>query len=176
MADKDSHFKMTGQSHPEITVKAGEPLVLRISARKGKTWTGERVQDTLSNPVYAGRVCIYRRTPQERTGPGSWEPIVDPETFDHLGVKHSIRSRHEKPGRPTKRYALSGLAVCDRCGSPMYGRTDPYTRKDGTQRRNYFCRELKHKTGACDAPRPRWSYRITCRPVASGDSAGQSNA
>ena len=38
MADKDSHFKMTGQSHPEITVKAGEPLVLRISARKGKTW------------------------------------------------------------------------------------------------------------------------------------------
>ena len=38
LADKDSHFKMTGQSHPEITVKAGEPLVLRISARKGKTW------------------------------------------------------------------------------------------------------------------------------------------
>jgi heme/copper-type cytochrome/quinol oxidase subunit 2 len=38
LADKDSHFKMAGQSHPEITVKAGEPLVLRISARKGKTW------------------------------------------------------------------------------------------------------------------------------------------
>jgi heme/copper-type cytochrome/quinol oxidase subunit 2 len=38
LADKDSHFKMTGQSHPEITVKAGEPLVLRINARKGKTW------------------------------------------------------------------------------------------------------------------------------------------
>src|SRR5579864_6893192 len=38
MADKDSHFKMAGQSHPEITVKAGEPLLLRITARKGKTW------------------------------------------------------------------------------------------------------------------------------------------
>jgi heme/copper-type cytochrome/quinol oxidase subunit 2 len=38
LADKDSHFKMAGQNHPEITVKAGEPLVLRISARKGKTW------------------------------------------------------------------------------------------------------------------------------------------
>lgn len=38
LADKDSHFKMTGQSHAEITVKAGEPIVLRISARKGKTW------------------------------------------------------------------------------------------------------------------------------------------
>jgi heme/copper-type cytochrome/quinol oxidase subunit 2 len=38
LADKDSHFKMTGQSHAEITVKAGEPIILRISARKGKTW------------------------------------------------------------------------------------------------------------------------------------------
>jgi len=38
LADKDSHFKMAGQSRAEITVKAGEPIVLRISARKGKTW------------------------------------------------------------------------------------------------------------------------------------------
>jgi len=38
LADKDSHFKMAGMSRPEITVKAGEPLLLRINARKGKTW------------------------------------------------------------------------------------------------------------------------------------------
>jgi heme/copper-type cytochrome/quinol oxidase subunit 2 len=38
LADKDSHFKIAGMSHPEITVKAGEPLLLRLSARKGKTW------------------------------------------------------------------------------------------------------------------------------------------
>jgi heme/copper-type cytochrome/quinol oxidase subunit 2 len=37
LADKDSHFKMAGMSHAEITVKAGEPLLLRINARKGKT-------------------------------------------------------------------------------------------------------------------------------------------
>jgi heme/copper-type cytochrome/quinol oxidase subunit 2 len=37
LADKDSHFKIAGMSHPEITVKAGEPLLLRINARKGKT-------------------------------------------------------------------------------------------------------------------------------------------
>jgi len=28
---------MAGMSRPEITVKAGEPLLLRINARKGKT-------------------------------------------------------------------------------------------------------------------------------------------
>ena len=37
LADRDSHFKIAGMSHPEITVKAGEPLLLRINARKGKT-------------------------------------------------------------------------------------------------------------------------------------------
>ncbi|MBZ5509300.1 MAG: hypothetical protein LAO78_27900 [Acidobacteriia bacterium] len=38
LADKDSHFKIAGQAHAEITAKAGEPLLLRIIARKGKTW------------------------------------------------------------------------------------------------------------------------------------------
>ena len=38
LADKDSHFKIAGQSKPEITVKAGEQVTLKISARKGKTW------------------------------------------------------------------------------------------------------------------------------------------
>jgi len=38
LADKDSHFKIAGMGHAEITVKAGEPVLLRIIARKGKTW------------------------------------------------------------------------------------------------------------------------------------------
>src|SRR5215831_16552404 len=37
VADKDSRFKMSG-GKTEITVKAGEPLLLRIIARKGKSW------------------------------------------------------------------------------------------------------------------------------------------
>jgi heme/copper-type cytochrome/quinol oxidase subunit 2 len=38
LADKDSRFKMAGQSRAEITVKAGEALILRVEARRGKTW------------------------------------------------------------------------------------------------------------------------------------------
>jgi heme/copper-type cytochrome/quinol oxidase subunit 2 len=38
LADKDSHFKIAGQDKAEIFVKAGEPVLLRIIARKGKTW------------------------------------------------------------------------------------------------------------------------------------------
>lgn len=39
LADKDSHFKIPGQKEKQITVKAGEPIVLNIEARKGKTWS-----------------------------------------------------------------------------------------------------------------------------------------
>ena len=37
-ADSDSRYKMAGMRIPEITVKAGEPVVLRVMARKGKSW------------------------------------------------------------------------------------------------------------------------------------------
>ena len=39
LADKDSQFKIGGMGHAEITVKAGEPVLLRVIARKGKTWS-----------------------------------------------------------------------------------------------------------------------------------------
>jgi heme/copper-type cytochrome/quinol oxidase subunit 2 len=38
LADKDSRYKIAGQRTPEITVKAGEPFVLRLTARRGKSW------------------------------------------------------------------------------------------------------------------------------------------
>jgi hypothetical protein len=38
LADKDSQFKIGGMGHAEITVKAGEAVLLRVIARKGKTW------------------------------------------------------------------------------------------------------------------------------------------
>ncbi len=38
LADKDSRYKIAGERTPEITVKAGEPVLLRITARRGKTW------------------------------------------------------------------------------------------------------------------------------------------
>ena len=37
LADKDSSYKIAGQKNSAITVKAGEPILLRITARKAKT-------------------------------------------------------------------------------------------------------------------------------------------
>src|SRR5215467_11005647 len=37
-ADKDSRYKIAGMRVPEITVKPGEQILLRITARKAKSW------------------------------------------------------------------------------------------------------------------------------------------
>lgn len=38
LADKDSRYKIAGEKKPEITVTPGEQVLLRITARKGKSW------------------------------------------------------------------------------------------------------------------------------------------
>jgi heme/copper-type cytochrome/quinol oxidase subunit 2 len=38
LADRDSRYKIAGDSRPEITVRAGEQVLLRVTARKGKSW------------------------------------------------------------------------------------------------------------------------------------------
>jgi heme/copper-type cytochrome/quinol oxidase subunit 2 len=37
-ADRDSRYKIAGMRAPEIRVKAGEHIVLRVTARRGKSW------------------------------------------------------------------------------------------------------------------------------------------
>lgn len=37
-ADRDSRYKIAGQRTPEITVKAGEQILLRVTANRGKSW------------------------------------------------------------------------------------------------------------------------------------------
>jgi heme/copper-type cytochrome/quinol oxidase subunit 2 len=38
LADHDSRYKIAGERTPEITVKAGEQVLLRVTARRGKSW------------------------------------------------------------------------------------------------------------------------------------------
>jgi heme/copper-type cytochrome/quinol oxidase subunit 2 len=38
LADSDSRYKIAGESAPEITVKAAEQVLLRVTAHRGKSW------------------------------------------------------------------------------------------------------------------------------------------
>jgi heme/copper-type cytochrome/quinol oxidase subunit 2 len=37
-ADRDSRYRIAGEKTPDITVKAGEQILLRVTARKAKSW------------------------------------------------------------------------------------------------------------------------------------------
>ncbi len=37
-ADRDSRYRIAGQHAPEITVKVGEQVLLRVTARRAKSW------------------------------------------------------------------------------------------------------------------------------------------
>jgi heme/copper-type cytochrome/quinol oxidase subunit 2 len=43
LADRDSRFKMNGKSDPQITLKAGETVLWRVTAVKGKSWNRDGV-------------------------------------------------------------------------------------------------------------------------------------
>jgi len=38
LADRDSRYKVASQNKPAIEVRAGEPVVLRITAKRAKSW------------------------------------------------------------------------------------------------------------------------------------------
>ena len=85
-ADHDSRYRIAGQKHAEITVKAGEELTLRITAKKAKNTNREgsihgftllRAKDRTSVegwdfPLKPGTQEFFVRTPQE---PGEYVVI-----------------------------------------------------------------------------------------------------
>ena len=67
----------------------------------------------LCNAAYAGYVSGRRDT--TKAIKGLHEPIVDEALFDRVQQMRRQRARNLKPGRPSQRYLLRGLARCRRC-------------------------------------------------------------
>jgi len=140
----------------------GDPSIARtlnaegVRTRGGIPWTRRRVQDTVRNPFYAGRVVAHRGTSREDVRDGQHPALLDAGVFDRLRVERGARDRaqgsqRDPRGRPPTNYALARLARCGQCGSAMYGSTSTYRRKDGTKRKSYECGNFKFATGVCDA-------------------------
>ncbi len=115
-------------------------------ARGGKITSGQ-VRDILTNGTVAGR-RIYRGVD---VGPGNWEAIIDPETWQLLrsklgGPRRVTRSDGRSyPVRPGPRYTgrvyilTGGLALCGRCEAPLIGSTiRKQTSSSGTRVRKYL--------------------------------------
>lgn len=108
-------------------VLAGRPLgtivkdwnAAGVTTTPGGRWGTTQLRRLLMNPRHIGR-AVYRG---EDMGAGTWEPILDDDTFTRL------EEILNDPGRRTsntteRKYLLSGLMLCGVCGKPCYA--SPY--------------------------------------------------
>lgn len=146
-----------GQHTREFVVKSGAN---KGEVRGGGPWTRRTVQHTILNPIYAGRIVRKTKEGQKLDEPEvieatNVEGLIDPDRYDAIIAKRTLRDRvapdrRRRGGRPTARFVLARLGICDRCGSRMYAKSNPYRRKDGTHRRTYVCAHYATATGLCD--------------------------
>jgi hypothetical protein len=123
--------------------------------RHDRAYDRRAVQNTLTNPFYAGRIAYKRGTVDEEVVQGRHPALVDPADFDAVQRMRAMRDKaapsEKATGRPNQNHALARLARCGRCGERLYAVTSSYRRKDGTRARSYMCHAYKQGTGTCDA-------------------------
>jgi DNA invertase Pin-like site-specific DNA recombinase len=90
-----------------------------VAAQLGLTEAG--VAETLTNPLYAGRVVRHKGRPDEEERPARFAAPVDPALFERVQTLRAERStRH--PGATIRRfYPTVRLMRCTGCGSTYYG-------------------------------------------------------
>lgn len=100
---------------------------------RGGEWRSDSVRYVLLNPRYAG----LRSHRGEVIGKAVWKPIVAEDTYE--AVKAILVNPRRKTTSDTRRrYLLSGLARCGRCGAVMVsGRTSAGAR-------TYKCSKIAH--------------------------------
>ncbi|HUJ94377.1 MAG TPA: hypothetical protein VLW84_03855 [Terriglobales bacterium] len=73
LADKDSRYKIAGQDKPEITARAGQQILLRITARKAKSWNRD-------GSIH-GFALLHAK---DRTKVPGWDLLLRPGTQEFL--------------------------------------------------------------------------------------------
>jgi site-specific DNA recombinase len=102
---------------------------------KGAKWSNLHVRRVLTNP----RIAALRVHQGRIVGAGSWEPILELDTF--RGLTAYLQDPSRKNGLAfERRYMLSGIARCGLCDQPMYA-TYPHGRG---RRMVYACRPTAH--------------------------------
>ncbi len=90
LADKDSRYRMAGHSRPEITVTAGEEVLLRITARKGKSWNRD------------GSIHGFSLLKKDRSKVPNWDLLLKP------GMQEFHMTAPEEPGE----YIVVCTVIC----------------------------------------------------------------
>lgn len=139
-------------------ILAGDSLrgiVLDWLDRGIKTSTGRLfVNASLRQMLKSPRIAGYR-VHHGKWYPGQWEPIIPLEQWKALAEILNDPKRRTSPAGGLRRYLLSGLIFCGRCGRPAYGRKG---RVQGGRRQptGYGCHGLREE-GGCGGVRRKAS-------------------
>jgi len=111
---------LAGESLRSVAAWLNETEVLSAT---GKPWQSTPLRTLLRNPRIAG----LRAHKGEVIGPAVWDPIITAAERDQLIAVMDSRSRSGR--RPNRRYLLSGLLRCGKCGHRLYSAPRKDTRR-----------------------------------------------
>lgn len=135
-----------GYDDDRITVRPAEAEVVRVlvarflageSLRSLATWLDtEGVRTVTGGPwktvtvkamLTSGRIAGLREHRGEVVGPAVWEAIITPA--ERARVLARVAAAKVSGRRPPRRYLLSGLLRCGRCGNTLYSSARKTTRR-----------------------------------------------
>lgn len=99
----------------------------------GKKWLPVTIRNSLMRKRYAG---IREHNGAEY--PAVWEPVFDAETWERLQLTLKLRRQEHGNVVRARKYLLTGVAYCGKCGLPMHG-TKKKDRAYSKVRRVYVC-------------------------------------
>lgn len=104
----------------------------------GQVWTQGNLKRILVSPRIAGL-----RAHKGATYPAAWAAIVTPEQHELLVTLLTDPARRTRPKAAGRKYLLSGLLTCGKCGRLLFAKTT------GNGRVVYACRILGGTRGGC---------------------------
>ncbi len=111
---------------------------------RGRLFGTDTVREMLCNAAYCGYVSARRD--KTKAIKGLHEAIVPEALFDQVQLMRRERARTLKPGRPSQKYVLRGLARCRRCHAKMQG-----TSGGRDLKARYYC-STRRANRSCDQP------------------------
>jgi len=147
-------FDMYVQQGMSLMAIAKHLNILKISAKKGATWTGTSVRRVLTNHNVIGSVRHHVRDEKNaREYDGQHEAIISEESFDEAQKLLEKNEKKNKTKKPREDNYFCGILVCAKCGRKLASHC-VYNNKSGDQTTSYvggfICPNKDVK--ACDAP------------------------
>ncbi|OBA63188.1 hypothetical protein A5647_04970 [Mycobacterium sp. 1100029.7] len=124
-----------------------------FTSARGKAWTQQGVRAVLLNPKNAGLISLHGEIVTDDNGQpikADWPAIVKPEIFESVRALLTNPDRTVSRSTTGRKYLLSGLAVCGKCGAKVTSSMPPAHRNQGPRYQCKKCYGVAKRMDAVD--------------------------